>query len=187
MAVQVITSWDGILHAPTCYVNVNQATPPQRPQTPNHFVCTCLHMNTSALFKRNHAGTCIRIFRNWWNICEIYHLLKWNPQNYSNIRQTNMCSSDEGSTMVELCYFYIVHSFLAANFIVLAWVLFMHTMGLQCSKLWPWGTRTEWLKNLNAISRVGYCLKKWNRFWCIWKKVFTIGLLSDHPNLDLMC
>jgi hypothetical protein len=71
----------------------------------------------------------------------IYHLLKWNPQNYLITRQTNMCWSDEG-TMVELCYFYIVHLFLAANFIMLAWVLFMHTMGLQCSKLWPWGTRT---------------------------------------------
>ncbi len=55
---------------------------------------------------------------------------------------TNMCWSDKG-TMLELCYFYIVHLFLAANFIMLAWVLLMHTMGLQCSKLSPWGTWTE--------------------------------------------
>jgi uncharacterized Tic20 family protein len=30
MAVQVITSWDGILHAPTCCIHVNQATTPHK-------------------------------------------------------------------------------------------------------------------------------------------------------------
>jgi len=34
----------------------------------------------------------------------------------------------------------------------------------------------DWvMKNVNVISRVGYCLKKWNRFWCIWKKSLQSG------------
>jgi hypothetical protein len=101
--------------------------------------------------------------------------------NYS----TNMCWSDEG-TMLELCYFYIVHLFLWCQF---------HHVGLgfahanNGSPMFKIVTmrQMDWvMKNLNAISRVGYCLKKWNRFCCIWKKSLQSGKYLN-PQILISC
>jgi hypothetical protein len=103
----------------------------------------------------------------------IYHLLKWNPQNYLIIQQTNMCWSDEGTILALL----LVHcSFVSCCQFHYVGLGFVHAYnGSPMFKIVTM-RHTDWvMKNLNAISRVGYCLKKWNKFWCIWKKSLQSG------------